>query len=416
MGGSAFSSGEDALLTPRMPPPVYRAVRAHCHAVLARLFHTVASPLDGPDKADYGDVDMVVARPKMMMEEEGGGGGGDDGGGLDGVVAAFGGVRRAMVHRRCLNLALPWPASFSHHHHQSEGERERFVQVDVCLCASDDDLRWMLFRHAHGDLGSILGSIIHPYGLTMTEDGLYLRIGEMERSNRRRARVLVSKDPDVTLDLLSLPIARFWSGPFDEADDMYEFAAQCPMFSLSAQDDDDDDDDDDDGDKAPRNNAAYRRRIRRRPVFRRWVDDFQPRCRRHGRFLQPRTSRERVTADILTRFPDTRAEFHSRRTAFLRQRQEASIRQHLIVVVAAEQQQQQQSMLSPRLMPTYRACLIKALASVVFHADETFPVTLPEEGFVGPDGLYVMDRVLAFLQHQSAAVGSAAWERHHRGR
>lgn len=65
MGGQAFSKGLNALYTPRMPPAVYRYVRDRCHALLRTLFVVVATPIEGPGKSDYGDIDIFVTMRKQ---------------------------------------------------------------------------------------------------------------------------------------------------------------------------------------------------------------------------------------------------------------------------------------------------------------------------------------------------------------
>lgn len=64
MGGSAFATGEDPLWTPRMPKAVYENVKSRCHASLMGIYSCVASPIDGPGKTDFGDIDILVAWPK----------------------------------------------------------------------------------------------------------------------------------------------------------------------------------------------------------------------------------------------------------------------------------------------------------------------------------------------------------------
>ncbi|EEY20163.1 predicted protein [Verticillium alfalfae VaMs.102] len=60
MGGSAFASGENPLYTPRMPSHVYELVKSRCKSALRDLYIYVASPIDGPAKRDYGDVDVLM--------------------------------------------------------------------------------------------------------------------------------------------------------------------------------------------------------------------------------------------------------------------------------------------------------------------------------------------------------------------
>ncbi|PHH72289.1 hypothetical protein CDD80_4640 [Ophiocordyceps camponoti-rufipedis] len=386
MGGSAFTTGPDPLFTPRMPPSVYNSIRSRCADALNRLFHTVASPIDGPGKTDYGDVDMMVARPVDVTT------------GLDAVGPALG-AERAIVGGCCVTVAVPWPENLVED--DSDDSRPRFVQVDIRLCADDDRLRWMLFNHAHGDLGSILGTILHGYGLTLTDEGLFIRVPDMERSHRKTARVLVTSDADVALDLVSLSAARFWEGPFATDDEMYEFAASCPMFSVWKADDDDEN-----------GRASDRRRVRCRPCFRRWKEDFISRCRREGRFLEQRTTRKRVTDEILTRFDDTRTEFQARRLAFLRDQQERHIRTDIIAPIASALADKQ-AVSDAQMTVTYRSCLAKGLGRIVLAGDESYGVVRPEDGFVDDDGLYALERVAAFVRDEAEAVGRAAMDRHY---
>lgn len=65
MGGKAFASGPDALLTPRMPQPIYRSLLNQHLALLANLFDHVASPIEAPEKDSFGDIDIIVSQPKV---------------------------------------------------------------------------------------------------------------------------------------------------------------------------------------------------------------------------------------------------------------------------------------------------------------------------------------------------------------
>lgn len=59
MGGLAFASGPDPIVTPRMKPHVYRAVRDQCQEKLRDLFVVVAAPIEGPAKSSFGDSKLV---------------------------------------------------------------------------------------------------------------------------------------------------------------------------------------------------------------------------------------------------------------------------------------------------------------------------------------------------------------------
>lgn len=69
MGGKAFTSGLEPLLTPRMPPEMYHLVKKHIHSILSKHFEHVGTPIEAPGKTDYGDLDFLVANPISDLPE-----------------------------------------------------------------------------------------------------------------------------------------------------------------------------------------------------------------------------------------------------------------------------------------------------------------------------------------------------------
>jgi len=63
MGGSAFHSllGEKAF--PRIPPGVYQALKARLYPIISTQYRRVATPIEAPEKVDYGDLDLLVTEP-----------------------------------------------------------------------------------------------------------------------------------------------------------------------------------------------------------------------------------------------------------------------------------------------------------------------------------------------------------------
>lgn len=61
MGGKAFAIGAMALRTPRMIPEVYQLALRRTKNALAPLFPSLASPLEAPEKASFGDVDILLS-------------------------------------------------------------------------------------------------------------------------------------------------------------------------------------------------------------------------------------------------------------------------------------------------------------------------------------------------------------------
>ena len=64
MGGSAFSAILTSAAIPRLPPPVYRALKERLFPRIAEFYAWVGVPHEAPDKKDYGDLDLLVAIPK----------------------------------------------------------------------------------------------------------------------------------------------------------------------------------------------------------------------------------------------------------------------------------------------------------------------------------------------------------------
>ena len=165
MGGSAFSKGPNPLYTPRMAPDVYAAVKKRCHEVLRQLFICVATPIDGPGKSDFGDIDILVALEKRLVFP----GIANDHEAYQNNRDALGAVQFRLASEQAImiknqnsvNLAIPWPPHLLPHPGlptSPQEPRERYIQVDVRICESIHQLEWMLFKHAHGDIWNLLGS------------------------------------------------------------------------------------------------------------------------------------------------------------------------------------------------------------------------------------------------------------------
>ena len=64
MGGNAFGTILPAIAFPRMPPPIYRALKRDMLAKISGFYDYVSVPREAPEKDDYGDLDFVVTDPK----------------------------------------------------------------------------------------------------------------------------------------------------------------------------------------------------------------------------------------------------------------------------------------------------------------------------------------------------------------
>lgn len=237
MGGKAFSAGVAPLLTPLMPPALYRSIRDHLLVEVAGFFGKVASPIEAPEKASFGDIDLIVTEPKTTPFS------------IEPLARALN-AKRTISSKPLYNLAIPYPDL-----------EDNFVQLDVHLC-EPEDFGWEVFHQSHGDLWNLLGTSIRPFGLTANDTGLHLRIPEIEEFDRKKSLVFLTADPDTALDFLLLDGETYWQF-FDTLTAMFEFACSTRFFRPEAYVRD--------GLK-----ANDRKRMAQRDVYRRFVEDFVP--------------------------------------------------------------------------------------------------------------------------------------------
>jgi hypothetical protein len=102
MGGSAFTDPNNpaaSLLTPRMPAPVYLHVRDRALRILRTLYTQAECPIEAPAKADFGDVDILVASPHNQANMD------------TALLAAALGATQYKKNCPTTNFALPWPTA-----------------------------------------------------------------------------------------------------------------------------------------------------------------------------------------------------------------------------------------------------------------------------------------------------------------
>ncbi|KAL2203739.1 hypothetical protein CC79DRAFT_1336389 [Sarocladium strictum] len=399
MGGSAFSIGPDPLETPRMPPEVYSAVKAECQAKLQELFICVASPIEGPGKTDHGDIDILVTWPKKPFE--------DKNKALESVEKKLHAHRAILtIGETAANYAIPWPTET-----RTPEVTNRFIQVDVRICDNLETLQWILFKHAHGDIWNVLGSMIRPYGLTIDEEALYIRIPEIEDSNRKRAKVRLTDEPTEILQFLGLPLSNYWQEPFPNRQAMFRYAARCRLFWVRPAVPEDvvkATDAEVVGGSSEvdwqRLKSNDRRRMKGRPAFRAWIDEFVAECRRQGLYSAKPTTREALTEEALDHFR-VRNIYNQRRTEYLLERQKERI-------VAMIKDSARKMVQGDMQTIAYRSCQVKALKRVVLEADNRYGITTPRDELQDGDGFYKEDVIQSFLREHAEEIGEAAWTIH----
>ena len=165
MGGLAFGTWPGSPYTPRMSPAVYGRVRDACHAQLRELFVYVATPIEGPAKKDYGDLDVLVCLEKRLAFPRTP---------ADATPTTphdlMGIIKNKLDAEHMIktptgmsaHLAIPWPRGLgqdldgddkmagddemnnAHRGNSSDGAtKERYVQVDVRVCGNLDKLCWV---------------------------------------------------------------------------------------------------------------------------------------------------------------------------------------------------------------------------------------------------------------------------------
>ncbi|KAF3764880.1 hypothetical protein M406DRAFT_239722, partial [Cryphonectria parasitica EP155] len=411
MGGKAFSSGPRALYTPRMIPEVYETVLVACLAALRPLFPAVKSLVEAPEKTSHGDIDILVCLEDSSCSDK------------TAIWAQVEAALKALAHEAAGNTS---PVG------QDEGgsalepkleAKTRCIQVDIRLCATSQELEWRCFKHAHGDLWIILGSILRPFGLTVDEEACYIRIPEIENQDRKKARVFLTDNPTDLLDFLALEHeAGQWTSPFPSVDEMFEYAASCRWFTLWPE--------------APNNEAGSavpdgskdreeasaakvkldpgdRERMSQRAVFARWVEDFIPHCLATGRFVTPdpqtRTKaavRDQVRRLAFEKFPGSEARYTAQLAAWNREKARIFVKNKLIKHDMAVPED------ISHIGRSWRGGLRSALVQIIVEDENGFQ----EHGIETPQlrdehGVLVVDRVKTWIEENWEDVGRAAWSK-----
>lgn len=250
-------------------------------------------------------------------------------------------------------------------------------------------------------LRSILGATVRPYGLTITDGGLYVRIPEVEKENQKKSRILLTREPSEALEFLGLDYGA-WKQPFATMDEAYEYVATSRFFwvwpdTTSSEANET---------EGPRDIGAEfkkqelksndRQRMTKRPMFRCFVEEFMPRCRREGRFAKQRITREQTLIEAFERF-DVRPEYEKRLLEHRKQRQIETLWRTVIKAALPEEGIDYQR----------RGVTASALKKIIMQDDESFGI-LPATSLKDSNGLYLEDEVRRFVQLRWEEVGEAA--------
>jgi hypothetical protein len=232
MGGSAFPD----LTVPRLPPAEYTILRDQCIKITQQFYRDVVCPPESPGKLDHGDVDLLVSRPLRDFDSAE-------------LRKALGAIRSAGS-RITTNFAVPLL------------ERpEEYAQVDVHVCP-EGYLDWEIWMSGWGDLIQIVGVLNRPIGLTMNDRGLFIRVPEVESSNRKASMLFLTRDPNEIMKFLGLNGEKYHGG-FQTTEEMFVWCAEGRFYT---------------GPRATNEGetANDRLRIKKRPVFGDFLTQWAP--------------------------------------------------------------------------------------------------------------------------------------------
>ncbi|KAF2467916.1 uncharacterized protein BDR25DRAFT_266373 [Lindgomyces ingoldianus] len=271
MGGQAFAtSGPNGtpLGVPRMPSDVYRKVASDIQSRLKGIFRSVVVPREAPGKPNHGDVDILVEGALCKWTPTS-------------IGQEIGALHR-ITHGGTHSYAIPYP--------DLPGS---FVQIDVEICPGNDTpdgaelFEWTKFMKNDSDLMQIIGVSHRSLGITSNDRGLHVRVKEIEPHNKKKSQIFLTRNPEEAMAFLGLDISKYWTG-FATEDELFEWVSRGRFFSHTFLDE-------------RTEKANDRQRIRKRGMYRRFMEEYMPTLRETGTLDEPWT-RQGVLEEALTSF------------------------------------------------------------------------------------------------------------------
>lgn len=244
MGGLAFAtSGPNGspLNVPRMPTDIYKSMVAEIQSKLFTIFRNVVVPREAPGKVDHGDIDFLVEGTLIPWTPDS----------IKKTIGATHFITNGVVY----SYAVPYPDA-----------PDRHVQVDIETCPGDGTpdskelFEWTMFMKSDSDLLQILGICHRSLGLTCNDKGLHLSVVEIEPYDKKKALIFLTRNPREVLDFYGLDYAKYEAG-FASETELFQWVSSGRFFARSIFE----------GRKEKANDRA---RMKKRPLFRRFVDEF----------------------------------------------------------------------------------------------------------------------------------------------
>ena len=229
MGGSAFKDPNFPLV--RLTPEQYKHLCPLIVKLLSLHYAQVHIPPSAPSKPSEGDVDVLVfssssprALPATMLSTYLGASAHHDQKHLR-QFAVF-----LSVYSTPSLLAIPFPKG-PDAGAETEVVANPHFQLDVRICTMPEMFEWFKIRYAYNSLFSLLGAMAKPYGLSLHETGLSLRIAEFEGTRyHKQSRVsLISMDADAIFRVLELDVEHYHRG-FQTLEELFDWVTATPLF------------------------------------------------------------------------------------------------------------------------------------------------------------------------------------------
>ncbi|KAF3011743.1 hypothetical protein E8E14_010775 [Neopestalotiopsis sp. 37M] len=378
MGGTAFSHIDPLnLYTPRMPPHVYQRVRDDCRAALRKRFLAVATPIQAPEKKDYGDVDIFVAWDTKHSSS-------DD---FDAFVNSIRKLLGAPYSRyqglvNCdAQFAMTWPDDLDGSERVQAQKSPRFCQVDLHICKSIESFHWNLWYYAHGDLMPMIRNIMRSHDLIVNAQGLFLRIPEIRNGAKK---VFVTNEPSQAMRILGYdPLMQAYQESFRSLDELFAHTTKSRLFKGFYGTDLTDEDG---------------RSMYERETFRIWIRDFVPTC--IDGYPKEDIPQGAIREEILQTFPAARAEYD----AILLKHEKRKQREFIYQTIESSLD------MTEGVTSPWREAAATALKEIILFSDYSLGFK-PANNIKSSDGLYKEDEVKEFVEQGCEVVGEAAWER-----
>ena len=270
---------------------------------LRTIYDQVDSPIEGPGKATFGDIDLIVASPSPS--------------GFANLGAKFTTADERAAYSALFNthacIFSPGNATLAIQHPTLPSA---YVQLDISS-VQPDLFEWSLFIHAHGDIWNLLSTSLRPFGLLVTTMGFYVSEPNIATFDKRRSRLFLTAQPSEVLEFLGLDRNEFYrKDGFESVERMFEFVCEMRFFRKSAYVKD-------------RLKANDRARMGKRDTYRKFVEEWVaslPDLEEEGEHLEQ--TRKSVLEEALERW-DKGQEWEELRRVWAAERHDLALKKYL---------------------------------------------------------------------------------------